>query len=566
MLDAIRMTQGSNNSMLEDFDLNRIQDIEGARQAILQLLNLVEELAGENRKLREDNQQLRDEINRLKGEQGKPKIKANKRQSSTARTNYSSERERCKPKKRKKVSKVSQVKIDREEVVRVDAAELPPDAEFKGYEEVVVQDIKIETDNVLFRKEKFHSPTEHKSYLAELPAGYEGQFGPGIKALAIVLYYAVNTSEPKVKEFFEHVGILISEGQVSNLLIKKQDRFHAEKERIYIAGLRSSSWQHIDDTGIRVNGVNEHTQTVCNPLYTVYVTTEKKNRLAVLEALLNGHELTFCLNATAYAWLGQVSVPVSAVTELRQFPQDQALNQETFTALVDQCLPTLGAQHRRYILEAAAIAAYRAQQEFPIVELPICDDAPQFKRLTEELALCWVHDGRHYKKLNPVVAHHRQLLDDFLNRYWDYYDDLLTYKLNPTLKAATRLSKAFDDLFSETTGYVALDKRIAKTKAKQESLLMVLKHPEIPLHNNPAELEVRRRARKRDVSFGPRTEDGKKAWDTFLSLAATTKKLGVSFYKYVHDRVSDDNKIPQIAELIAQQAELRQLNASWESA
>jgi len=551
--------------MLEDFDLNRIQDIEGARQAIFQLLNLVEELAGENRKLREENQQLRDEINRLKGEQGQPKIKANKRQSSAARTNYSSESERRKPKERKKASKVSKIKIDREEVVKVAASELPPDAEFKGYEDVVVQDIKIETDNVLFRKEKFHSPAENKSYLAKLPVGYEGQFGPGIKALTIVLYYAVNTSEPKVKEFFEHVGILISEGQISNLLIKKQDKFHAEKESMYIAGLRSSSWQHMDDTGTRVNGVNEHTQTVCNPLYTVYVTTEKKNRLAVLEALLNGHELTFCLNATAYAWLDQVSVPVSVVNELRQFPQDQALDQETFTALVDKCLPTLGAQQRRYILEAAAVAAYRAQQEFPVVELPICDDAPQFKRLTEELALCWVHDGRHYKKLNPVVAHHCQLLDDCLNRYWDYYDDLLTYKQNPAPKEATRLSKAFDDLFSEATGYVALDMRIAKTKAKKNALLMVLKHPEIPLHNNPAELEVRRRARKRDVSFGPRTEDGKKAWDTFLSLAATTTKLGVSFYTYIHDRVSDTNEIPQLADLIAQQAKLRQLNASWES-
>jgi hypothetical protein len=565
MLDAIRMSTGSNDSMLEDFDLNSIQDIAGARQAILQLLNLVEELAGENRQLREENQQLRDEINRLKGEQGKPKIKANKRRSSTARTNYSSERERRKPQKRKKASKVAQIKIDREEVVRVDAAELPSDAEFKGYEEVVIQDIKIETDNVLFRKEKFYSSTEQKSYLAELPAGYEGQFGPGIKAMTIVLYYAVNTSEPKVKEFFEHVGILISEGQVSNLLIKKQDKFHAEKERMYIAGLRSSSWQHIDDTGTRVNGVNEHTQTVCNPLFTAYTTTEKKNRLAVLEALLNGHELTFRLNATTYAWLDQVSVPASAVTKLQQLPQDQALDQETFTALVDECLSTLGAQHRRYILEAAAVAAYRAQQEFPVVELPICDDAPQFKRLTEELALCWVHDGRHYKKLNPVLAHHRHLLDHFLQRYWDYYDELLTYKQNPTLEEAIRLSKAFDDLFLETTGYDALDKRIAKTKAKKDALLMVLKHPEIPLHNNPAELEVRRRARKRDVSFGPRTEDGKKAWDTFLSLAATTQKLGVSFYRYIHDRVSNANEIPQLADLIAQQAELRRLNASWES-
>jgi hypothetical protein len=551
--------------MLEDFDLNSIQDIEGARQAMLKLLNLIEELAGENRKLREENQQLHDEINRLKGEQGKPEIKPNKRRSSSATRDYSSERERRKPKKRKKASKVAKIKIDREEVVRVDPAQLPPDAEFKGYEDVVVQDIKLETDNVLFRKEKFYSPTERKSYLAKLPAGYEGQFGPGIKATTIVLYYAINTSEPKIKEFFEHVGLSISEGQISNLLIKKQDTFHAEKESMYMAGLGSSPWQHLDDTGTRVNGVNEHTQTVCNPLYTAYVTTEKKNRLAVLEALINGNELVFRLNATTYAWLDRVGVPASIGAELQHLPQDQALDKETFTALLDECLPTLGVQRQRYILEAAAVAAYRAQQEFPVVELPICDDAPQFKRLTEELALCWVHDGRHYKKLNPVVAHHRQLLDDVLERYWDYYDDLLMYKQNPTPEEATQLSKAFDALFSEVTGYDALDARIAKTKAKKDALLMVLKHPEIPLHNNPVELEARRRARKRDVSFGPRTEDGKKAWDTFMSLAATTKKLGVSFYQYIHDRVTDANKIPQLADLIAQQAEQLRLDASWET-
>jgi hypothetical protein len=334
---------------------------------------------------------------------------------------------------------------------------------------------------------------------------------------------------------------------------------------MYMAGLGSSPWQHLDDTGTRVNGVNEHTQTVCNPLYTAYVTTEKKNRLAVLEALINGNELVFRLNATTYAWLDRVGVPASIGAELQHLPQDQALDKETFTALLDECLPTLGVQRQRYILEAAAVAAYRAQQEFPVVELPICDDAPQFKRLTEELALCWVHDGRHYKKLNPVVAHHRQLLDDVLERYWDYYDDLLMYKQNPTPEEATQLSKAFDALFSEVTGYDALDARIAKTKAKKDALLMVLKHPEIPLHNNPVELEARRRARKRDVSFGPRTEDGKKAWDTFMSLAATTKKLGVSFYQYIHDRVTDANKIPQLADLIAQQAEQLRLDASWET-
>jgi regulator of replication initiation timing len=138
--------------MLEDFDPNSIQD-ENARQAILRLFNLIEDLAAENRKLREENQRLRDENNRLKGEQGKPKIKPSKK-TIGSQANYSSERERYKPKQWKKASKAARIEVNREEAISVDPVQLPRDAEFKGYEDVVVQDIKIETDNVRFRKEK----------------------------------------------------------------------------------------------------------------------------------------------------------------------------------------------------------------------------------------------------------------------------------------------------------------------------------------------------------------------------------------------------------------------------
>jgi hypothetical protein len=550
--------------MLEDFDLNGIQD-ENARQAILRLFNLIEDLAAENRKLREENQRLRDENNRLKGEQGKPKIRPSKKRAVGEQANYSSERERYKPKPRKKASKAARIEVQREEVIPVDPAQLPTDAEFKGYEDIVIQDLKIETDNVRFRKEKYYSPSEQRTYVAELPAGYEGQFGPRLKAMTIVLYYAINTSEAKIKEFFEHVGIVISAGQISNLLIKGQDEFHAEKEALIIAGLQSSPWQHIDDTGARVNGVNEHTHVIGNPLYTAYVTHASKDRLAVLEALCNGHDVTFRLDNMTYAWLAQVNLPPSVVDEVRQWPQEQNLDCQTMMNLLAERLPSLGEQSRRNLLNAAAVSAYHAQQEFPVVKLLVCDDADQFKRVTEEVALCWVHDGRHYKKLAPEVAHNRQKLDDFMKRYWEYYDGLLVYQLQPSPQEAERLSQAFDELFSEKTGYYWLDKRIAMTAAKKEGLLMVLKHPEIPLHNNPIEIEVRRRARKRDVSFGPRTQDGKDAWDTFMSLAATAKKLGISFYQYVHDRVTRANSIPSLAELITQQAERRKLGASWAS-
>jgi regulator of replication initiation timing len=549
--------------MLEGFDPNTIHDVEGARQAIVQLLNLVEDLASDNRALRDENQRLRDENNRLKGEQGKPQIKPNRSASPPTTTNHSSERERHKYQAWKKGGKVERIEVKREEVLTVDPARLPADAEFKGYDDVLVQDIKIETDNVLFHKEKFYSKSERAAYLAELPHGYAGQFGPGVKALTVVLYHAANLSEPKVSEFFEFVGVHISEGEVSNLLIKDQDDFHTEKEAVYAAGLRSSPWQHMDETGTRVNGVNEHCHTVCNPLYTAYVTTGKKDRLAVLEALLNGRALTLRLNAEAYAWLTPVGLPASALAALQQLPQDQALSETEFIRQLAVALPTLGSQARRRVLEAAAVAAYHAQQDFPVVDLLLCDDADQFKRLTRELALCWIHDARHYKKLNPAVPYHRTLLDTFMGQYWGLYDDLLTYRQASTPDDATRLSQRFDDLFATKTGYVDLDERIVKTRAKKDALLMVLKHPEIPLHNNPAELAARRRVRKRDVSFGPRTEEGKQAWDTFMTLADTAKKLGVSFYRYVYDRVSQANQIPQLADLIVERAKQLGLGTSW---
>jgi len=188
--------------MLEDFDLKAIQDLDGARQAILQLLNLVEELAAENRGLREENQHLRDENNRLKGEQGQPRIKPNRPSRASAPQDHSSERERAKPRTWTKTSKVERITIQRTEVVRVERAKLPADAEFKSYAEVIVQDVVFKTENILFRRESFYSKETGQSYTAALPPAYQGQFGPGVKALTIVLHHGANMSEPEVSKLW----------------------------------------------------------------------------------------------------------------------------------------------------------------------------------------------------------------------------------------------------------------------------------------------------------------------------------------------------------------------------
>ena len=546
--------------MLETIDLSGIQD-EHARQLIVRLLNLIENLSADLQDAQADNQRLRDENNRLKGEQGKPNIKASKAQP--ARTDHSSEKERRKSKPRAKRSKKATLQIHREQTLEVDQASLPVDAEFKGYEDVVVQDIIFRADNVCFHKEKYWAASTGQTYLAKLPRGYEGQFGPGIKALSLTLYFGGGMSEPKILELYEHVGVQISAGALSNLLIKDQEAFHAEKDEVYATGLRSSPWQHTDHTSTRVDGQNQHCHIVCNPLYTVYATTPRKDRLSVLDVLRNGRARLFRLNDEALGYLASVPLSQAKRHALLVWRSEQDWDEQSFVDQLDTRLPHLSVQQRQAILGAAAVAAYHAEGDVPIVRLLICDDAPQFNWLTEEMGLCWVHEGRHYKKLTPVIPHHQKLLADFRKQFWDFYDQLLTYRQQPDPAEGVRLETEFDRLFSTCTGYDALDTRIAKTRAKKASLLMVLKHPEIPLHNNPAELEARQRVRKRDVSFGPRTQDGVKAWDTFMSLAATTRKLGVSFYQYIHDRISKTNQIPALASLIEARASELALGTSW---
>lgn len=546
--------------MFEDLDLSSIAD-ERARQLVQQLLNVLEDVMADLRAAQAENQRLRDELNRLKGEQGAPAIQANTPQPPPQ--DHSSEQERRKPKTWSKGRKTDRIAIDREQVVQVDPTRLPSEAVFKGYEDVVVQDVIFRTDNVLFHKEKFYSPSQHQTYLASLPQGYCGQFGPGLKSLVLVLYFGAQMSEPKVAELLRSVGVQISDGQVSNLLIKGQAPFHAEKEALYQAGLASSPWQHLDDTSTRVNGQNGYCHIVCNPLYTAYFTTAAKDRLTIIDVLTNHRPRRFLVNAEALGFMEACGLSAVRRQQVEQLPSGTIVDEATMQALLEAHLPGLGPQQRKWILDATAVAAYHAAVELPVVRLLVCDDAPQFTLVTEELALCWVHEGRHYKKLMPYIPRHRALVEDFVQRFWTYYDQLLAYRERPTAAEAARLDGEFEALFATSTGYDALDERIAKTQAKKGCLLMVLTHPEIPLHNNPAELGARARVRKRDVSFGPRTHEGAKAWDTFMTLAETATKLGVSFYHYIHDRVSGIYQIPALADIIEERAKTLNLGASW---
>ena len=546
--------------MLENFDPNTIAD-EAARQVVLYLMNLVESQHAIIQEQAEEIQRLRDEINRLKGEQGKPKMKANK-----PAPRLSSEKERRESKPHHKANKQSEIRIDRVEVLKVDRERLPQDAEFKGYEEVVVQDMEFRTENIKFRKEKYYSPSNQQTYLADLPSGYKGQFGPGVRAWVLALYHAAGMSEPKILELLHTVGMHISAGQLSNFLMKDQEQFHAESAAVVQAGLASSPWQHLDSTATRVNGKNEQCHVLCNPFYTAYCTLLAKDRLSLLRVLMGGADPVFRLNERALKLLQQLGVAKMWCKKLAKLlPHDQDWTEAQLDSLLDEHLPKLGEKLCKLIKDGLAIAAYRTQTVWPVVELLVCDDAPQFNWLTVELALCWIHEFRHYKKLLPHLPYHRKVLETFKESFCKFYRKLLAYRHNPNQKDAEYLQAEFEQLFEPTTGYEELDKRLALTLAKKEPLLMVLIHPEILLHNNPAELGARQRVRKRDISLQARTREGIRAWDTFQTLVGTAKKLGVNISLYLYDRMTQTNMLPSLAHLIEERSQDFPLAASWES-
>ncbi len=545
--------------MVENIDPSTIEK-EELRQIVLDLMNVIENLSAKVAQLTVENQQLRDEINRLKGEQGKPKIRGNKKAS-----NLSSEKERKESQPHDKSSKQDQVEIDREVFLKVDRKQLPADAVFKGYEEVVVQDLEIHTDNVKFYKEKYYSKSMRQTYVAELPAGYNGQFGPKVRALVLALYYESGMSEPKIQDLLLAMGLSMSAGELSNLLIKDQDLFHAESAEVVEAGLKSSPWQHLDSTGTWVNGTNQNCHVLCNQFSSFYCTLPNKDRRSYLRVLLGGAAPAFRYGAEAVQLLARLGVSAKWVEQLAAvLPAEVDLTEEQITALLDASLPTMGPEVRKNILDALAIAFYHSQTSYPIVELLVCDDAPQFNWLTTWIALCWIHEFRHYKKLIPRFEHHRQALEQWGQAFWQFYRKRLAYRTQPDPAQIAALQAAFDQLFTQKSGYDQLDACKARTLKKRDQLLMVLIHPEILLHNNPAELGARQRVRKRDVSLQARTSDGIAAWDTFQTLVATAKKLGVNIFHYFQDRILQAHAIPPLATLIHDQAQQMALGASWQ--
>jgi transposase IS66 family protein len=483
-------------------------------------------LLGEVASLKQTVAELREEIARLKGLKGRPNIKPSGMEKGTPPPKPQ------KPGKQPGRGKVTpRVKLE-EEVIRV---EIPPGSIFKGHERFLVQDLVISAKATCYLRERWIMP-DGRTLLAPLPQGIGGHFGPELRRFVLVQYHQGQSTMPRLLALLRSVGVSISKRQLVRLLNENHAGFIAEARDVLRAGLETSPWVSVDDTGARHAGKNGFCTQIGNEWFTWFRTRSSKSRLNFLDLLRAGHT-DYVLNDDAYAYMRNQGLPAATIACLKADPQTRFSDQAAWQAHLDR----LGFNALKVTPDPVRVATEGAlwgsvqAHEFLCDAVILSDDAGQFN--ISRHALCWVHAERLVHKLDTFNDQHRAAQTRVRSLIWDFYADLKAYQLKPTKRRAVALSARFDRIFLRRTGFVTLDRLLARLHANKAELLRVLERPEIPLHTNGSENDIRCYVTRRKVSAGTRSDIGRDCRDAFLSLAKTCDKLGIAVWDYLGSRL-----------------------------
>ena len=513
-------------------------------EALLAVLRQVLDHVGE---LEATNQQLRDEVAVLKGQKPRPQLRPSTLTlpAATGAGTSGPGRRRGKPSQ----PKTSQLTIHRE--VPLHPAHLPEGAMFKGYEAYVVQDLVIQSDNTKYLRARYDLP-EGGSVLAPLPAGVlpvaGGHFGANLVVYILDQYHHAQVTEPLLLQQLWEYGIVISAGQLHRLLTEGHAPLHQEKADVLAAGLAVSSYVGTDDTGARHRGHNGYCTAVGNDLFACFESSASKSRLNFLQ-VLHGPQRDYALNETAQVYWERQKLPAAVQAALLQGPQAFAGEQAWNTRLA--ALAIIDERHVRIVTEGALLGGLIARGVSPELAV-LSDGAPQFVVLVH--AACWVHAERPLAKLVPHNEEHRVAIAGVRHQIWELYQDLRAYREQPQPALRPVLEARFDALVNQRTAYPSINGVLKEMRDHKADLLRVLERPEVPLHNNALESDIREYVKRRKISGGTRSEAGRRCRDTFASLKKNCRKLGVRFWDYLHDRVRGRGQVPRLADLIRQKA------------
>jgi len=517
---------------------------------IADLLRLMEELRERIQFLEEENGRLKDEIAVLKGAKARPKFKPSRMEPEAGQANQQG-REEADGKRpgSEKRSKTAELTIHREE--KCPPKEIPEGSRFKGYAPYVVQELEIEARNTRFLVECWRTP-DGELIRGELPDWVNGHYGPRLKATVVYLHHHGRVTQPLLREMLGEFGIDLSVGQIDALLTRGQEGFHEEKLALLHAGLEVSSAITVDDTGARHQGRNGYATHLGNDFFAWFESTEQKSRVNFLRLLRAGREDAW-LTGDALAYMEQQGLPEAARRALAEHGVHYFGNATEWQAHL-HALGIRSERHVRIATEGLLVGALLQDGHWKELVI-VSDDAGQFAVPLLIHGLCWVHAERTVHKLVPGGPAQRQAVDIVRGQIWDLYADLKRYRAQPDEDRKAELAARFDAVFTQKTGYARLDLTLQRLYRNREELLLILNRPEVPLHTNGSERDIRDQVIKKKVSGGTRSDLGRQCRDTFLSLKKTCRKLGVSFWRYLLDRIQNDQAIPPLPALIRQRAE-----------
>lgn len=512
-----------------------------------ELIAKIEEYAGMILAQREQIHLLKDEIAILKGQKPRPKIPPNrleKGSSDASEKDKQTEGKRPGSAKRKKTAT-----LQTSETYRIQPDNVPIDAVFKGWSDYVVQELTITKKVILFQLARFVD-SNGKIIQAQLPSEYRtGHFGPQLIAFCLYQYYQCHVTQPLLLEAIREFGIDISAGQLNIILVENKDVYHAEKEDLLEPALQGSGHLNTDDTGARHNGKNGYCTHIGTPLVSYFKSTESKSRINFLE-VLRGKYTDYVVSDECLDYMFDHGASDELLNLLEDASRKYFAN---FTKWIKHLrrLGIVSEKEQRLATEGALIGSlfsHGFHDELVIVS----DDAPQFALSLN--ALCWIHAERHFRKFIPVSEQVRLELEQVRDAIWNLYAGLKEYKKDPRENRKETLSREFDRVFTMRTSSTALNELIDRTCENKSKLLKVLEYPHIPLHNNDSERDIREYVKRRKISGSTRSAAGRQARDTFTSLKKTCRKLKISFWQYLQDRVSDLGKIPPLATIIKERS------------